>query len=581
MAEVGSAFLSIIPSARGFGARLSSEVSPEMDSAGKQAGSRFGGAFASSVKWGSIALAGLGVAGVKAGLETAASMENAKIAFTTMLGSAQKAGAFIKDLGAFAAKTPFEFPELQTAASSLISAGVQADKVIPIMRTLGDVTSGMGTGSEGIKRATVALQQMNAAGRITGEDLNQLRDAGIPVFDLLASATGKSKAEIVKLAQAGKLGATELQQMMSALETGKGLERFSGLMAKQSKSLGGVWSTFKDNLNMSLSKALTPSLPAIKTGLTAISTALPGVIQGITNLVTPLVALGKFIFENKPLLAGLAAVMLTAMVPSLVAATIATWSFTAALLANPLTWIAILIGLVVAAVVLLITHWDLIKQKTGEVWDWITAKLAAAWNWIKTASSQLWTSISQWISQKWDEIRTTVVTKGQAVIQWFRDLPSNIMRLLAKAGSWLLKVGEDIVNGLIKGIGNGFAWVKKKIQELGGNITGWARSILHIGSPSKVMADEVGRWIPAGIAMGIDSHSSMVHDSMIGLTSGLSSSARLGAVSVGSSSFSAASSSDRPIRMSDGTLFGWVRSIANGEAELVLNKSEFESVVYA
>ena len=107
------------------------------------------------------------------------------------------------------------------------------------MTTLGDVTSGMGTGSEGVKRATIALQQMSAAGRITGEDLNQLRDAGIPVYDLLAKATGKSKEEVVKLAQAGKLGKKELGQMMGALESGKGLERFSGLMEKQSTSIVG------------------------------------------------------------------------------------------------------------------------------------------------------------------------------------------------------------------------------------------------------------------------------------------------------------------------------------------------------
>ena len=134
-------------------------------------------------------VAGLGLlagAGLAMGTKVAAGNEQAEISFTTMLGSAEKAGAFLKDLQAFAAKTPFEFPELQTAASSLISAGIEADKVIPIMTTLGDVTSGMGTGSEGVKRATIALQQMSAAGRITGEDLNQLRDAGIPVYDLLA-----------------------------------------------------------------------------------------------------------------------------------------------------------------------------------------------------------------------------------------------------------------------------------------------------------------------------------------------------------------------------------------------------------
>lgn len=227
------------------------------------------------------------------GVKTAASMETAKIGFTTMLGSAKKANTFLKQLANFAAKTPFEFPELQTAASSLISAGIDAKKVIPIMTTLGNVTSGMGTGAEGVQRATIALQQMSAAGKISGEDLNQLRDAGIPVYDLLAKATGKSKAEVVKLAQAGKLGAKELGQMMHALETGKGLERFDGLMEKQSASLAGVWSTLSDTVNMGLAKAFKPAIPLLKKlTLSASDFAQKGAPMLATGIATA-IRLGK------------------------------------------------------------------------------------------------------------------------------------------------------------------------------------------------------------------------------------------------------------------------------------------------
>lgn len=222
---------------------------------------------------GVAALGAVGVAGAIAGTKVASGNEQAAISFETMLGSATKADRFLRDLQKFAAETPFEFPELQSAASSLISAGINADKVIPIMRTLGDVTSGMGTGSEGVKRATIALQQMSAAGRITGEDLNQLRDAGIPVFDLLAKATGKSKEEVVKLAQSGKLGKKELGQMMQALESGKGLERFSGLMEKQSKSLSGMWSTLKDTVGQGLAGIMSNALPLMKEGLEQVSGA--------------------------------------------------------------------------------------------------------------------------------------------------------------------------------------------------------------------------------------------------------------------------------------------------------------------
>ncbi|TFV83162.1 tape measure protein [Blastococcus sp. CT_GayMR16] len=267
---------------RSLGARLASGLGGALASIGKT--------LAVGVAAGAVALGGLGVAGAKAGLQTAASMEQANIAFTTMLGSGEKADAFLQDLAAFAAKTPFEFPELQTAASSLVSAGISADKVIPIMTSLGNATSGMGTGAEGVKRATVALQQMSAAGRITGEDLNQLRDAGVPVFDLLAAATGKSVEQVAELAQQGKLGREELDQLMGALESGAGLERFTGLMDAQSQSLNGMFSTLKDTVNMGLAKAIEPLIPMIKNGLGGatswVADMMPRLASGIATVAS-------------------------------------------------------------------------------------------------------------------------------------------------------------------------------------------------------------------------------------------------------------------------------------------------------
>jgi tape measure domain-containing protein len=579
MATVGTAFVQIVPSFKGGVGAIQSQLDGEATTAGTSAGTKFGSSFSSAgssqlqklggiAKWGGVALAGLGVLGVKAGLETAASMENANIAFTTMLGSSQKAGAFIKDLGAFAAKTPFEFPELQTAASSLISAGIKAKNVIPIMTTLGDVTSGMGTGSEGIQRATVALQQMNAAGRITAEDLNQLRDAGIPVYDLLAKATGKTKAEVVKLAQSGKLGKKELDQMMNALATGKGLERFKGLMAKQSKSLGGIWSTFKDNLNMSLAKALAPSLPGLKDGLSAVAKALPGLIKGFVSLVTPMFQLGKWIVENKPVLIGLAAGILTALVPAMVAAAIATWAFTVALLANPLTWIVIGIALLVAAIVLLVQHWDLVKKKTIQIWNAIKRFLADVWLGFKAMAVKIWNGIKTAISKAWDGIKSGVSAGAKAVLKFAVALAEGILNAYLFLPRKMLELGKAIALGLRDGIAGAWHWVTDKVEALIAKIPLAIRKLLHIASPSRVMM-ELGGFISEGLAIGIDSGRSDVAASLRGLTG-------RAATIDGSVGRPVGANSDRPIRMADGTLFGWVRTIANGEAELVLNNQAFK-----
>ena len=298
----GAAAVEVYPTlAKGWDSRISAQVNtPALSRAGDAAGSRLASGFqrgasrtATVVKGitlaGATALGGLATAGLTAGLKTAAGMETAKIAFSTMLGSGKQAEAFLTKLGAFAAKTPFEFPELQTAAQSLISVGIGADKVIPIMTSLGNATAGMGTGAEGVKRATVALQQMTAAQRISAEDLNQLRDAGIPVYELLAKATGKSTVAVAELAAKGKLGKQELDQLMAALASGKGLERFAGMMDAQSQSLTGLSATLKDTFNNTMAKAIEPAIPLLKDGLgKAIeytAAALPYLRSGVQWLV--------------------------------------------------------------------------------------------------------------------------------------------------------------------------------------------------------------------------------------------------------------------------------------------------------
>lgn len=346
--ELATAYVSILPSTRGFAPQLSKQLSGASGAAsgaGRTAGEKFASGFGTVVdklgtyiKRGILAGGAVATAAGAIGIKTAAELETANIAFTTMLGSGKKAQAFLDQLADFAAKTPFDLPGLQKSAQSLISIGIDSKKVIPIMTTLGNVTSGMGTGAEGINRATIAIQQMNAAGRITAEDLNQLRDAGIPVYDLLTAATGKTTAEVAKMAQTGKLGKKELDAMMKALETGKGLERFAGMMDKQSKSLTGIWSTLKDTFSVGIAKSIEPLIPLIKDGLnTALSvletTILPGIKTGLdwlmvngpiiwTNITTGVTDATKWIKDHETQIKIVAGVMTALLLPAIVRGTV-------------------------------------------------------------------------------------------------------------------------------------------------------------------------------------------------------------------------------------------------------------------
>lgn len=68
----------------------------------------------------------------------------------------------------------------------------------------------------------------------------------------------------------------------------------------------------------------------------------------------------------------------------------------------------------------------------------------------------------------------------------------------------MVKIGEDIINGLIEGITNMAGKLEKKVRSLGKNVKGWLADVLDIHSPSRVLRDEIGVHLPTGIAAGIN-----------------------------------------------------------------------------
>ncbi|WP_353856785.1 hypothetical protein [Bacillus sp. Bos-x628] len=75
-------------------------------------------------------------------------------------------------------------------------------------------------------------------------------------------------------------------------------------------------------------------------------------------------------------------------------------------------------------------------------------------------------------------------------------------------------IGKDIINGIAKGLGNFAGTLIAKGKEVAGKALGGIKKFLGIHSPSRVFRDEVGKWIPAGIAVGIDKKGDLVSDAV-------------------------------------------------------------------
>jgi len=305
--------------------------------------------------------------------EAARDAEQAKVAFTSMLGSGEKAIKFLTELREFAAETPFEFTELQDASRRMLAFGFAAEEVLPMMTAVGDATSGLGLGAEGINRVVLALGQMKAKAKASGQEMMQLTEAGIPAWQYLADAMGLTTGEVMKLVENGLIPA---DQAIDAILAGMG-SNFGGMMAAQMETAGGKASNLAD------------SLETLKVSLGDVFLPIVGeAVEGLTDLVeefnetdaatkTLIVAAGGLVAAVGPVmtmaggfltLAGKIEITLTGISNGF-AAWKAGMSLTTSLGAAGLTPMAITlgsIGLAVSAIVGVWAAWNKQIVKTNE-----------------------------------------------------------------------------------------------------------------------------------------------------------------------------------------------------------------------
>lgn len=107
--------------------------------------------------------------------------------------------------------------------------------------------------------------------------------------------------------------------------------------------------------------------------------------------------------------------------------------------------------------------------------------------------SQVISRITQWASDMANKAREGARNVVQNVTSTLRELPSKV-----------LSIGRNIVEGLWNGISNAASWLLGKIRGWCGSILRGIKGFFGIGSPSKLMRDEIGKWLPRGMAEGIE-----------------------------------------------------------------------------
>ena len=201
----------------------------------------------------------------------ASEIETQTKSLEVLTGSVQKAKSIIAELQQLGAVTPFTSTELIDAAKRLNAFGVEGDKVVETTRRLADVSGATGAELQGL---VTAYGQVQAKGRLQGEELLQFQERGIALQEELRKMYGMTGDEFQKALSKGRISAEAVEVAIIRL-TDKGGKYANGAIA-QSDTLNGKFSTLTDGVEQLARTIGTTLAPQIKN---IISLAISGIEQ--------------------------------------------------------------------------------------------------------------------------------------------------------------------------------------------------------------------------------------------------------------------------------------------------------------
>lgn len=366
-------------------------------------------------------------------LKLAGEAEQAQTAFTTLLGSGEKAKAFMGDLRKFAAETPFEMQGLTKASQKLLAFGFESKQILPMMTSIGNAVSSLGGGAAEIDSVTRALGQMKAKGKVSAEEMNQLAELGINGWELLAKKTGQTQAQLMDQAQKGMLQAgPAIQGILEGMDA-----KFAGAMDKQSKTFLGQLSNLMDTYSGALTELGNALMPMAKSVLPLLS-ALASVLRIVGQLPGPirtmLIALAGAAMMAGPYLKFVAAMntVRNSVVLASVAARIGSVSFTGlwAAITGPVGLVIAAVALVAGAAYLIWRNWDPIKKFFINLWNSVKKTVTTFFRWLWDMFMRYslyglivrnWGTIVEFVGKLWDRVYDVTIGRLGRVINWVRE----------------------------------------------------------------------------------------------------------------------------------------------------------------
>lgn len=397
----------------------------------------------------------------KIGLDYNSQMEQYTTNFTTMLGSQEAAVQKVQELKEFAASTPLSMDDLAKGTQTLLAFGVESENSSAILRQLGDIALG---DADKMQRLSTAFGKATAAGKLSGEVVQQMIDAGWNPLIQISEAAGETMEETQKRMSAGAVSVEELQAAMEAVTSGTG--QFAGGMEAASHTTQGLISTLQDNARALVGEVFQP----ISDGL--LGEVLPGAIEAISGLTTAFRENGiSGMIEAAGGIVGSAIREFTNALPQFISSAVEIVKSLVNGIKDNLPQIAE--GAVAT-----------VETLADGIIDMLPDIIETGMKLIVALASSLITHLPQLIVKIPEIIR--------AIVKGFSDGMPNI-----------IEIGKNIVMGIWEGIKSLGSWLSDNVSGFFGDIVDGVKNFLGIHSPSTVFA-RIGENMALGLGEGWD-----------------------------------------------------------------------------
>lgn len=260
--------------------------------------------FSSSIKSTIAQYAGMAAAfrGVQASLSLAATAESNKISLEVLTGSAEKARILFEGFQALDRSSPLSRQDFSRAAQTLVGYGLAAEQTMPALRALSEVSVG---NADRFQSLALAFGQVQANGRLMGQEVLQMVNAGFNPLQEISRTTGTSMLELKKQMENGAISAQMVEDAFKSATSEGG--RFFEMNERLKNSAAGQYAKMKSDVEMLATEIGTNLLPAAKALMDIMNAGadskgkgglLPGIATNFASGIEGMVAIASDAITN-------------------------------------------------------------------------------------------------------------------------------------------------------------------------------------------------------------------------------------------------------------------------------------------